>query len=136
LVGIAAKRADVPRAARETIAKANADWLVAMKRGDAAATVEPYADDAVFVTATGEAVRGRAAIEQLMRERFAKSGNALDGRIIEDGLTREGSLIYEWGHATLQLSGAGQPTRGRYLTVWASDSRGRWQIVRNLSLPD
>lgn len=44
-----------------------------MQRQDAKAIVEPYADDAVFVLATGESVRGRAAIEQLMRNRFRRT---------------------------------------------------------------
>ena len=64
-----------------------------MKRGDAAATAEPYADDAVFVTASGESVRGRAAIEALMRDRFASSGHAVSGTIEDDGLTAVGAHL-------------------------------------------
>ena len=85
--------------ASATIAKANADWLEAMKRQDVAAVVEPYDDDAIFVTATGESVRGRSAIAQLMRERFAKTGRVTGGRIVQDGITVAGTMIYEWGHA-------------------------------------
>jgi uncharacterized protein (TIGR02246 family) len=129
----------VPPAARRTIAEANAAWLRASKQEDAAAMAEPYADDGVFVTATGEVVRGRAAIAQLMRERFAKEGHAIDGKIVQDGLMRAGGMIYEWGHVELQLArDASKPVglKGRYLTVWAVDDAGRWRIVRNLSLPD
>ena len=127
----------VPAEARHTINEANAEWLRAMKRGDAAAAAQPYADDAVFVTSTGESARGRDAIVQLMRDRFASGGRAIDGDIVEDGLTAVGARIYEWGHASLKLArGNAAPTafKGRYLTVWAADSAGHWRIVRNLSL--
>lgn len=127
----------IPAAAQRTIEEANAAWMGAMKRADAAATVEPYADDAVFVTASGESVRGRVGIEKLMSDRFASSGHAVDGTIQEDGLTAVGTLIYEWGHVSLQLArDDGKPTesKGRYLTVWAADSAGHWRIIRNLSL--
>jgi len=129
----------VPRAARKTIAAANAAWLPAMKRQDAVAIAEPYAEDAVFVTLTGEAVRGRPAIEQVMRDRFAKIGRVVGGKIAQDGLTRVGTMIYEWGHADLQLlRDGGKPTssKGRYLTVWKADASGHWRIIRNLSLPE
>jgi ketosteroid isomerase-like protein len=135
----AARRPRVPLAARRTITAANAEWLRAMKRQDIAGIVEPYDQDAVFVAATGEAVRGRPAIERLMRDRFAKIGRVVGGTIVEDGLTRVGTMIYEWGHADLQLSrDGGKPTvsKGRYLTVWKPDASGHWRIIRNLSLPE
>lgn len=128
----------IPAEARRTITEANADWLRAMKRGDAAAAAQPYADDAVFVTSSGESVRGREAIVQLMRGRFASGGRATGGEIVQDGLAAVGTQIYEWGHASLTLArenAAPTPFKGRYLTVWAADSAGHWRIVRNLSLP-
>jgi uncharacterized protein (TIGR02246 family) len=132
--------ATVPADARAAIARANDDWLPAMQRQDAKAIVEPYADDGVFVMPTGEAVKGRAAIEQLMRDRFARTGRVLGGSLQQDDLVAVGSMIYEWGHAELELAGApGQrPSRsvGRYLTVWKKDATGRWRIIRNLSLGD
>src|SRR5262249_28961696 len=136
--GVQSHRLRVPRAARQTIAAANAAWLRAMKRQDAAAIAQPYADDAVFVAATGEAVRGRSAIEQFSRDRFTKIGRVVGGKIVQDGLTRVGTMIYEWGHADLQLSRDGGTTtsKGRYLTVWRPDASGRWRIIRNLSLPE
>jgi uncharacterized protein (TIGR02246 family) len=133
------RRPEVDATARASIAKANADWLDAMKRQDVRAIVEPYTDDAIFVTATGESVRGRSAIEQLMRDRFARTGRVTGGRIVEDGITAAGTMIYEWGHADLEIARDAQaatPVRGRYLTVWARDAAGRWRITRNLSLPD
>lgn len=128
----------IPADARAQIARANSDWLPAVQRQDVKAIVEPYADEAVFVTATGESVKGRDAIEQLMRDRFARGGRVAGGTLRQDDLVATGTMIYEWGHADLEIGGApGQPpahTVGRYLTVWQRDASGRWRIIRNLSL--
>ncbi len=127
-----------PRAARLAIDRENADWLDAMKRGDADAIAAPYDDAGVFVTASGRSVVGQLAIAALMRERFAKEGRLVAGDIVQDGLTRAGPQMYEWGHVDLRLQRSGEnPTqvKGRYLTVWSQDASGRWRILRNLSLP-
>jgi uncharacterized protein (TIGR02246 family) len=138
VAAIAADRDEVPAAVRQTITTANNDWLKAMKAQDAAGVAAPYADDAVFVLPTGEAVQGRAAIERMSRERFARTGRVVDGTIGDDGLTRTGQYVYEWGHANLRVAaGEGRTVEsgGHFLTVWAADANGRWRIIRNLSLP-
>ena len=93
----------VPESARHAIAAANDEWLPAMQHQDAATIAAVYADDGVFVGAGGEAVRGRAAVEQFMRDRFARSGRVVGGKLVQDGLTRAGAFIYEWGHADLRV---------------------------------
>ncbi len=136
----ATRSADVPADARAAIARANEEWLPAMKKQDARAIVEPYADDAVFVLPSGDSVKGRAAIEELMRSRFSTAGRVESGTLQQDDLVVVGSMIYEWGHADLEMAGArgGPPSHatGRYLTVWKRDSSGRWRIIRNLSFAD
>jgi len=132
--------APVPLTARRTIARANAAWVAAMKgHGDMAAVGEGFAPDALFIAPDGQVVRGRDAIVQFMHDRLERSGPAVSGGLVQDGIRREGSLIYEWGHATLQFAPRnGKPVRmtGRYLTVWAADAAGHWRITRNLSLPE
>lgn len=135
----AAPQDAIPSDARTAIAAANADWIPALEKHDAAAIAAPYAQDGIFVTATGEVYKGRGAVAQLMRDRFAQMGTVVNGSLVQDGLTRQGDLIYEWGHADLELAHEGaapQHSRGRYLTVWQQAADGRWQIVRNLSLPE
>jgi len=128
----------IPPAARTAIEAANKDWVPAMQRRDAAAIAAAYAEDAVFVAANGVVAKGRAAIEQLMRDRFESMGRVVGGSIVQDGLSSQGSLIYEWGHGTVDTERTGGVTRstGRYLTVWQASADGRWRIVRNLSLPE
>ena len=137
--GAAEADSAVPAAARATIDSVNSAWLPALRRKDAAAIAEPYADDGVLVTATGETFRGRGAVEEAMRASLAGMGDAqVGGRLVQDGLTRTGNLIYEWGHAELEITRPGAApahAMGRYLTVWRQDATGRWRILRNLSLP-
>ena len=138
LGGAAPQDAVVPPDARSTIAAANGDWVSALKRRDAAAIAAPYADDGIFVTAEGFVVKGRDGVAQLMRSRLDQMGSVVSGTIVQDGLTKQGSLIYEWGHADVEYSrdGRTQHSRGRYLTVWQQGPAGKWQIARNLSLPE
>ena len=134
----AADSTSVPASARAAIDSVNAAWLPALQRKDAAAIADAYADDGVLVAATGETDRGRAAVERVMREAAERVGTVLGGKLVQDGITRAGALIYEWGHAELEIARPGAvPARvtGRYLTVWRQDGDGRWRIIRNLSLP-
>ena len=137
--GAAADSGAVPASARAQIDSANADWLPALRRKDAAAIAAPYADDGVLVAANGESFRGRAAVEEAMRASIARVGDALrGGRLVQDEITRVGDLLYEWGHADLEIArpnGQIAHVAGRYLTVWKQDAAGRWRILRNLSLP-
>jgi uncharacterized protein (TIGR02246 family) len=128
----------IPSAARDAIEAANNEWVVAMTRRDAVQAARPYADDAVFVAANGAVAKGRPAIEQLMRDRFQTMGTVVGGAIVQEGLTRQGALIYEWGRGALEIAAAGKTTRtsGHYLTVWRASADGQWLIVRNLSLPE
>jgi uncharacterized protein (TIGR02246 family) len=131
--------AAVPSGVRAMIDSVNADWIPALNRKDAVGIAAPYADDGMLVTPTGETYRGRAAVEAAMRESVTRLGTArVGGRLVQDGLTRAGNLLYEWGHAELEITRPGaQPVHsaGRYLTVWQQDAAGRWRILRNLSLP-
>lgn len=134
----AAPPGDVPADARREIDAANEAWIPALERQDAAAVAEPYSDDAVFVTPAGESVIGRAGVEKITRTRFGVS-RVVGGTIEQDGLVMQGSLVYEWGHATLQVEQRDRTraeSRGRYVTVWKRVPSGHWRIWRNLSLVD
>jgi len=128
----------IPADARATIDRANNEWLPAMQRQDAKAIAEAYADEGVFVLPNGDSVKGRAAIEQLMRERFSRTGPVAGGTLTQDNLVAAGSMIYEWGRAEIEVGGRGNASVSRvtahYLTVWQRDASGRWRIIRNLSL--
>jgi len=126
----------ISAAAVAAIREANAQWLPAMKRADVDAIVAPYAEDALFVTARGEAIRGRAAIADLYRKRLAAIRGVVGGDIVSEGrVASTPDLIYEWGHASLVLAqkdGSQSRGGGPYLTVWQRDKSGHWLIIRNV----
>jgi uncharacterized protein (TIGR02246 family) len=122
--------------ARPTIARANADWLPAMRAGDAERVAEPYAEDGVFVLPNGQTIVGRKAVVELYRKSLSGRRKVLSGDIHQDGLSEAaGGLIIEWGHVgTSSVDAAGKKTTsaGPYMTVWKKGADGRWAIVRNL----
>ncbi len=119
------------------VTKANSDFEIAMTKSDTASIVAPYTTDAVFVSVDGTATKGRAAIEQLYRDRFAKSGPAIESRIESQQLVIDGDLAYERGRGSITREAKGQRVTdwARFLTVWQRQPDGDWKIFRNVVLP-
>ena len=139
---IAAQAARVPPAGADprllaAVKKANSDFETAMTKSDVATIVEPYATDAVFVSTDGTATRGRAAIEQLYRDRFAKSGPALETKIVSEELMLDGDFAYERGRGSITRRVRDERVTdwARFLTVWQRQPDGAWMISRNIVLP-
>jgi uncharacterized protein (TIGR02246 family) len=119
------------------IRKANSDFEIAMTKADTASIAEPYTNDAVFVSVDGTVTKGRAQIEQLYRDRFAKSGAALETRIESEEVMIDADVAYERGRGMIKLRVAEErvPNWARFLTVWQRQPGGDWKIFRNLVLP-
>src|SRR5512132_1743952 len=83
------------------IEKANSEFIVAMKTGDAATIAAPYADDASFVMIDGACIQGRTEIEKMYRDRFARSGFAQSTKINSKKLVVDGDLAYESGYGEI-----------------------------------
>ena len=119
------------------VAKANREFEVAVTKGDTAAIAAPYAADAAFVSPDGTATKGRAAIEQLYRDRFAKSGSWLESKIESEELMLGDDLAYEWGRGSAMRLEKGERVTSwaRFLTIWQRQADGDWKIFRNVVLP-
>ena len=123
--------------ARRTILSVNADWVVAMRAGDAHRATIAYSRDAIFVGRDGRVLSGHDEIEKFAAERIAQGRTLLDGSLDDDGLQLAGALVYEWGHSSLKwktAEGKLQSTSGRFLTVWRQTPDAHWEIIRNLTL--
>jgi uncharacterized protein (TIGR02246 family) len=132
-----AAQEDVLAAARPTIEAANADWVPAMKRKDARAIASFYAPAGILVVPRGEPIVGREAVEKFYAGQMAAGFRFVGGGIVQDGVVlAPGPLIYEWGHADIEVERDGKVVRsaGNYLTVWKRGDSGTWQIIRNLAL--
>jgi len=119
------------------IEKANSEFIVAMKTGDAATIAAPYTEDASFITIDGTCIQGRTEIEKMYRDRFARSGLARSTKINSKKLIVDDDLAYESGYGEIGLLKDGKLSinGGRFLTVWQRQANGDWKILRNVVLP-
>jgi len=131
----AAQTQAIDPAARKDIDAGNQAWATGLKEGKAALIAATYAENALDCTATGECMKGRAAIEDYMKARIAKLGRATFAAATSVGSVQQGDFVYEWGHADVSFGGAQKVTH-RYLTVWQRQPGGVWKIFRNMPIPD
>jgi ketosteroid isomerase-like protein len=131
----AAQTGAIDPAARKDIDAGNLAWVTGMKDGRAAPIAATYAENAVDCPATGECVKGRAAIEDYMRARIAKLGRAISASATSLGSVQQGDFVYEWGRSEVSFAN-GQRVAHRYLTVWQRQPGGVWKIFRNMPIPD
>jgi len=119
------------------IEKANSEFIVAMKTGDAATIAAPYTENASFITIDGACIQGRTEIEKMYRDRFTRSGLARSTKINSKKLVVDGDLAYESGYGEIGLLKDGKLSinGGRFLTVWQRQANGDWKILRNVVLP-
>jgi len=119
------------------VEKANSEFIVAMKTGDAATIAAPYTEDASFIMIDGACVQGRKEIEKLYRDRLARFGLAQSTKINSKKLVVDNDLAYESGYGEIGLLKDGKVSihGGRFLTVWQRQTNGDWKILRNVVLP-
>ncbi len=131
----AAQTGAIDPKARKDIDAGNQAWVTGMKDGSAAPIAATYAENAVDCAATGECVKGRAAIEDYMKTRIAKLGRAISASATSLGSVQQGDFVYEWGRSEVSFAN-GQKVAHRYLTVWQRQPGGVWKIFRNMPIPD
>ena len=121
----------------KAIAKANSDFIAAMKTGDAAMIAAPYTDGAVFISIDGACTQGRTEIEKMYQDRFKRSGLPTLTKINSKRLVVDGDLAYESGYGEIQSLKQDKLSvnSGRFLTVWQRQVDGEWRILRNIVLP-
>ncbi len=119
---------------RKCVEAGNRGWVEGLKSGDVGPIVAPYEEEGLDCTATGECLKGRAAVEKHYADRIAKLGRATRAEVRTKQLVRDGEYAYEWGRAEARFP-AGKEIKGRYLTVWRRQKDGSWKIFRNVPLP-
>lgn len=125
-----------PEAVR-AIERANAEWLPAIKAGDAARIAAPYAQNGVFVLPDGSSIKGREAVEAMYARRSTGGAQIVDGGISGCGrLASAPGQVLEWGYgrATVRATdGSTKTSGGPYVTWWRKTADGAWRIERNLA---
>ena len=112
----------------------NREYITASLRGDAHLAARAYADDGVFVGAHNSVVRGRTAIEELIRKGMLKA-RFISGACRSDSLVVAGNQAWESGscHLVFLIHGSRTDRSGRYLTLWRQQAGGDWRIEVNVA---
>ncbi len=125
--------AGLPPNLQEDVRTGNQEWIDGLKAGDTERIVRAYAQDAVFCGATGDCIKGPAAIAEQYKAVLAKYGRATEATVHSAGLRVDHDLAYESGDAEAHFPN-GVVRKGRFSTVWKLQPDGHWKIFRNLSL--
>ena len=101
----------------------------AFNRGDVAAAVEFYTDDAKFLHPGAEIVSGKQGIKE-----FFEIGRAFGLRklnFIPVEIEYDGNLAYERGtiHMEMEAEGKLMTDKGKYLVVMKRQSDGSWKVA-------
>ncbi|MCJ7521880.1 MAG: DUF4440 domain-containing protein [Dehalococcoidia bacterium] len=111
----------------------------AFNRGDVAAAVEFYTDDAKFLHPNTEIVSGKQAIKEFFETGRAFGLRRINFESIEVGY--DGDLAYERGVINMDLEpegGQAMVDRGKYLVVMKRQADGSWKVavdIWNSDLP-
>jgi ketosteroid isomerase-like protein len=112
---------------RPEIDASNARFLEEIARGDAGAAAGVYAERAVLVPPSGEAIRGRKAIESFWRSGIEIGVRAVELEALELG--DAGRLTYEVGRYRMLLRPADNEPRferGAYVVLYKQEPDGSW----------
>lgn len=101
---------------------------------EADSVADLYTEDALYLPATGDVIRGRPAIRANFDNFFrsvGESGSRLRISFVTLDRRTGGDLAYDVGYYTLESGPAGMiPTvsRGKFTTVWRKGLDGVWRI--------
>jgi ketosteroid isomerase-like protein len=113
---------------RTEIDASNGRFLEELARGDAAAAASTYDEHAILLPPTGEAIKGRKAIQS-----FWQSGIEIGVRAVELEPLERGEadrFVYEVGRYRMVLQRAeDEPTleRGAYVVLYRQEPDGSWR---------
>lgn len=120
------------RTATSDVTEISAQWAKEWSAKNLDAVIALYAEDAVFLTATGTRTTGRAAIRELFKNALAV--NTSDLHVQSKVTGQSGNLAYDSGEyeETTTSGGVKRSGRGNYLVVLRRDRRNQWRIVQHM----
>ncbi len=131
-------RAHKPRkvgSAREAIEAARQGFIADMRRGDVAALVAHYDEEAIIVPQTSGVCRGRTSIEKLFRSWLSSTtirefeAETEDLRVVDDVAFEVGSY-----RMVIEDAASGRVSdEGKFLIVYERKPDGAWLIFRDMS---
>ncbi|UCC49155.1 MAG: SgcJ/EcaC family oxidoreductase, partial [Gemmatimonadota bacterium] len=113
---------------QEAIEAVNAQFMEAVRAGDAAAVAALYTDDAILLPPEAEIVQGLAALQEIWAADFADGGFTLNLTTVSvDGAGEFAYEIGTWSMPTGEGEG-GAVEQGKYLVVWKRGADGSWKL--------
>lgn len=114
-----------------SISKVAHQWAREWDAKHLEALIDLYADDAVFMTATGTRATGQQAIRELFKQALTGSGSQL--KIFSRETEAAGNLAYDSGeyNETSIANGVTKSGKGNYLIVLRRE-RNDWRIVQHM----
>ena len=120
------------RALRDVIAR----WHAATRAGDVDTVLGFIAEDAVFLVAGGNPMRGRNAFAAGLRSVLASDRIESSGEVVEVKVS--GELAYCWTTLDVAITprSGGDATRrsGSSLSIFRKDASGAWRLFRDANL--
>jgi ketosteroid isomerase-like protein len=135
--GVSATRFD-RAAARRAVQEADRELSRASESRNIDAFTALLDPDTVFVSESGPAARGHAAVRAKWAQFFDPAGPSLTWEPYEGEVSTEGDLGYTRGKFLFQgkdAAGKGVTERGEYLSIWRKQQDGTWRVVVDSSLP-
>lgn len=129
-----------PKEVVKAIRAIDIEFAAASSRKDAAALAALYAEDAVVMPPNGAPVRGRAAIEALMKSYFDEGVTAIE--VTTQSIEFHGDVALELADYSVTVTPPGKAPikgwdQGKSMVVYKK-SKGKWRMYRdiwNSSLP-
>jgi uncharacterized protein (TIGR02246 family) len=125
--------------ARQEIGNITKRFAEAYNRGDIAAAVEFYTEDAKFLHPNTEIISGKQAIKEFFETGRAFGLRRISFKGLEAGL--DGNLAYERGVINMDIApegGQAMKDKGKYLVVMKRQTDGSWKVavdIWNSDLP-
>jgi uncharacterized protein (TIGR02246 family) len=127
-----------PAVVRRHVDSLNADFMTAFKAKDVGRLSSRYDADGAMMMSNMPAAKGRAAVEQSMKEMFGEM-EVKDFKLTTDDVVVGGDLAVETGRYEMTFTPKGAPEmtdKGKYITVWKRQSDGSWKIFRDIANSD
>ncbi len=125
-----AKESPESRTARTAIEAANQVTAEAITRGDAAAVVAHYAEDALLLPAGSDFVSGRAAIRSRYQRAIDAGLRSLKLEIMS--VDAAGDIAVETGRYEAAGASGHRLDHGKYVVTWRREG-GQWQAYRDIA---
>ncbi len=124
--------------ARKGIDAANARYLEAARKGDAARIAALFNEEGALLQVSGKIIRGRQSIRKFLKAQFEELGILTDGSFAIRDVFVLGSMAYETGTYKLTYEHESEPgptLEGTYVREWKRQPTGVWKIYRDLTMP-